>query len=164
MRIQYDNYFYYNKFIYLLFQKNVITLLVYNTRRGKMTHSHEKIGGCSRSSCPFTCLMADRATSQIKVVNSIRKPVSKRQGIIEAIFHPLVPSSAKHIATPIFVTAKIKWEADLVLRICVFDIILFSKQSTFSKLATKVQEQGLVKTVQLHRSGVLTVNGTLMQI
>ena len=164
MRIQYDNYFSYNKFIFLLFQKNVIILLVYNTRRGKMNHSHEKVGGSSRSSCPFTCLMVDHATAQIKAVNSIRKPVSRKQGIIEAIFHPLVPSSAKRIATPIFVTAKIKWKVDLVLRICVFDIILFSKQSTFSKLATKVQEQGLVKTVQLHRSGVLTVKGTLMQI
>ena len=45
-------------------------------RRGKMAHSHEKVGGCSRASCSFTCLMVDHVTAQIKVV---RKSLFKIQ-------------------------------------------------------------------------------------
>ena len=33
-----------------------------------MAHSHEKVGGCSRTSCLFTCLTVDHATAQIEVV------------------------------------------------------------------------------------------------
>ena len=42
--------------------------MFYNPRRGKMAHLHEKVGGCSRASCPFTCLMVDHATAQNEVV------------------------------------------------------------------------------------------------
>ena len=42
--------------------------MFYNPRRGKMAHLHEKVGGFSHSSCPFTCLMVDHATAQIEVV------------------------------------------------------------------------------------------------
>ena len=33
-----------------------------------MAHSHEKICGCSRSSCSFTRLLVDHPTAQIEVV------------------------------------------------------------------------------------------------
>ena len=43
-------------------------MYVFNPHRGKMAHSHEMFGGCSRSFCPFTCLKVDHVTAQIEVV------------------------------------------------------------------------------------------------
>ena len=67
------------KFIYLFLLKKLC--LFYNPRRGKMTHSYEKVGGCSRSSCSFTCLMVDHTTAQIKVVRKSLYVVASYRGI-----------------------------------------------------------------------------------
>ena len=43
-----------NSFTCFFLKKNKQLCLFYNARRGKMAQSHEKVGGCSHPSCPFT--------------------------------------------------------------------------------------------------------------
>ena len=46
-----------------------------------MAHSHEKAGDCSRSSCPFMCLMVDHTTAQIEIVRKSLYVVASYRGI-----------------------------------------------------------------------------------
>ena len=73
--------FWKNGFLLLVLKYWFIYILFYNPRRGKMAHSHEKAGGYSRSSFPFTCLMIDHTTAQIEVVRKSLYVVASYRGI-----------------------------------------------------------------------------------
>ena len=70
-----------NGFLLLVLRYWFIYILFYNPRRRKMARSNEKAGGCSRSSCPFTCLMIDHTTAQIEVVRKSLYAVASYRGI-----------------------------------------------------------------------------------
>ena len=70
-----------NWFLLLVFKYWFIYILFYNCRREKMAHSHEKAGDCSRSSCPFMCLMVDHTTAQIEIVRKSLYVVASYRGI-----------------------------------------------------------------------------------
>ena len=55
----------------------------------------------------------------------------------------LVPSFAKRIATRILLTARLNERKELVLRSCVFDMNLPSKNITCSKLSNEAQNQSM---------------------
>ena len=70
-----------NWFLLLVFKYWFIYILFYNCRREKLAHSHEKAGDCSRSSCPFMCLMVDHTTAQIEIVRKSLYVVASYRGI-----------------------------------------------------------------------------------